>query len=270
MIYKHSVKTKIVCLITVLCLFISLSVSYIQSEAASDKVTVYVVTKITASGKWKNDANQKAVKESKKFEYSYNKNGLVDTSSESEKHSDYESYITSKCFYKGKYIVKGNVSSDITQSGKNTSSKMTITYSRNKNNVLTKMTYKENGKKSTDKFKIKRNSKKQITFVSCKNSDFKINNYSSYEYDSKERISKYNDAEIKYDSHGYAKSVGSDKIKNSYKSGRLTKRVLTSEFRTQTYKIQYKKISIPKKYKDAVERQQRYIIEYEYDIPWYY
>ena len=269
MLFKKSKNKKIISLFATFCIFVSLLSSYTEVFASSKNVTIYVVSKLTITENWKNPDGTKGNKVVKKYSLDYNKKGLVEVENGYEKSPASTYKYTNKNIYKGKYVAKVQKSSVSKQNGKKTTSNGTDFFVRNKKNILTKITTK--GKKGYTKYKIKCNSKNKITYVLYRDSKFpSLSHYKNYEYDSSGRISKVDDAEIEYDSHGYAKAVGTDKFKNTYKSNRLTKRVLKGEYLSSTYKFSYKKINVPVKYKSAIERQQRYIIERGYDVPWYY
>ena len=236
------------------CVMFSVFSTTMNSEAASGKTTVYVVSKISEKG----DTDSY-------LEFKYNSKGLlVETRHPNPSYSENGSgtvdsinkfsYNKANKIKKIEYIAGYDATKDVT----------VIKYK--KGNVVSKKT-----KTAPDGKKYKAlNSVKSFKY----DSDDKLKSTSafSYTYDKKGRIkaiTSSTDAKTKrtysYDKKGYVKSYldisnnpegvskKTVKFKNSYKSGRLVKR--------NNYKISYKKISIPKSSKELVEKQQRSIIE---------
>lgn len=259
-------KERLMAAILSICILLSGFAIKIDTEAASAKVTVYVVTKITS----KKDTNLL-------IKFNYNKNGLVSKSS--------NKYFINEYSYKKKQV------SNIIQKQKDSTYEAEFKVSRDKKGRIKEigtraknpsegvLDWDENYKKEYYSFKYNKKNK-WTSYREQTNGVFT----DEYKYDSKGKTQSWirknymggdgpawvSTYEYTYDKKGYVNSVyhknhsniGYDSeetteetttLKNTYKKGRLVKR--------NDYKITYKKIKVPKANKKAIEKQQRTIIE---------
>jgi len=224
---------------------------------ASSKKTLYVLTKITASGKDNMGNYDYKIKMSDK--YTYTSKGLLKTSKYSYDNSDGSGYEKISYIYDDNGILKKGKIKSFVQGNKTTFKQ---TFRHNTRNQIYQMTY---GMRTIG---LQYDKKGQ-----CIAAD----NY-RLSYDANGRITKttvYEDGEVggnityKYDSKGnliedmFSENGSSIKYTNRYKSGRLSKKILSekSQYNNKkvTYKYYYKKIKVPSSYLNRVKRQQNWL-----------
>ena len=242
----------------------------IDSEAASKKQTVYVVTKIEYSGKHKAGGVPINVFPRRTFEY--NKNGLVEKI-HAPQLAVKDSYadVRVEYFYKGEKVVKVN---DV---GLYTDFNFTFKLIRNKKGNITGrmvrynwITNPKTGKVvafKKDKYDSPYKYDASNRIISGGEVEGNWGVIGQYTYDKKGRIKTYKRnktiaSKYSYDKKGYVNKINKDGkktvLKNTYKNGRLTKRVVVGG---RTSKIYYKKITVPEKYVELIQKQQRNLVE---------
>ena len=194
--------------------------------------------------------------------YTYNKNGLVAKTNSNSKYTDDSYTVATQYTYSSKNALKKEVSKF------NGKANYTVTYTADSKGRVTKAVYKYvEGGKVTEKYSY--DSKGRLTKASYSGGS------SKYTYNAKGYVVsqkwKSPDDTIKfsyiYDAKGYLKTTKYNgeidgKFKNTYKNGRLVKRVFYSGDGTSSGKqtITYKKISVPKSLAKMVKAQQRLLI----------
>ena len=243
--------SKILSFILALCLV--LTVPTYNAEAASKKVTLYVVSRITTS-------------DNLDLQYTYNSNGLlIKRKNTSSLHQSMGTDI--KLSYSGKKLVK--------VSG-NTKQKLTF----DKNGRLIK-------KRANVLYTYSYNKKGQLKRV--EEPDGYV--YREYQYDKKGRlITEKQDEEIfdeasmmmvrtgkkivvskiSYNPKGYIKKIkkpqSNGNLTNSYsykfnKNGLPTKIKIKGSSSVKVFKITYKAITVPKSYVNVIKEQRHYILQ---------
>lgn len=250
---------KALSVILAVCIMVSVLSTPTYSEAASEKATVYVVSKITTK-----DGS---------LSYKYNKNGLVSEIKIPYTNRKFSYTYNKKVLKKTKY---SNIKKEIKE-GRDITRNDDYKISRDNKGRIKEVISNGYQDFKPDSFKYdKKNRVISFNFQFGGVYDEKIS------YDKKGRIGKIivnhhmlatksiTTYKYTYDKKGYVKSIyekchsdiGTESedttekttnYKNSYKKGRLVKR--------NGNKISYKKISVPKSYKNDIERQQRKLIE---------
>ena len=249
----------------------SLSAGSVKTTAAakaqSSKKAIWVRTSMKSQPNWPATT------------YKYNKKGLISSVSHwswTNANASGRIKITTKYVYDSKGLLKkrGDYTFKYDKKGRLTeqtyswgSVKNVTAFTNNGKGQATRVSEQYSTSGSTDAnghdydyynaYGLSYNSKGQLTkmkaFVTTYRDGSKwksdeLSGTTSYSYDKKGNVAK--------------KKVGSQttKFKNTYKSGRLAKRVVTGPRDTGTYSFGYKKLSVPVKFAKLAQQQQRELI----------
>ncbi len=234
-------------------LMVALSLCMVSVPAyAAKKAAVYVVTQVKSSDG------------SEKYTYSYDKNGLVkkETNSGGSITYSYKNGNISKMVDKSLYYPtktrtytykKGKLVKAVE---KDMGLTTTTTYTLDKKGRIKKQTSK-NGSDPDTTITYKYDKKGLVSRLTSVNTQDKTRLVWSFKYDKKKNMTAFG--------YTYGSNTMTATYKNSYKNGRLTKRVEIHPDKTrETYTYTYKKMKVPKSKVKKIKAQQPYLLRTQY------